>query len=290
MKIPIYWGCLIPHTQYAYEMSIREVLPKLEMELIELENVSCCGLPMRSVNTYASIYLAMRNLAVAEGTGLKNLLVPCTGCHLSFSEAIHFWKQDEELRKKISLLLAEEGLKYGGTIRIWHLIDLLHDLVTKETILKSMKRKLDGLTLASHYGCHIIRPSTLGRIDDPENPRKLDDLIALLGAKSLDYPEKLDCCGALLLWSRKDGAFTFSGLKLKAVQDLGFDGLVVTCPACQNMFDARQKVSAATVGAKLNLPVLYYSQLLGVALGINEEKLGLHLNRSPIDRLLEKIG
>ncbi len=290
MKIPIYWGCLIPHTQYAYEMSIREVLPKLGIELIELENVSCCGLPMRSVNTYASIYLAMRNLAVAEGTGLKNLLLPCTGCHLSFSEAIHFWKQDEELRKKISLLLAEEGLEYSGTIRIWHLIDLLHDLVKKETILKSMKKKLDGLTLASHYGCHIIRPSTLGRIDDPENPRKLDNLIALLGAKSPDYPEKLDCCGALLLWSRKDGAFTFSGLKLKAVQDLGFDGLVVACPACQNMFDARQNVSAATVGAKLNLPVLYYSQLLGVALGINDEKIGLHLNRSPIDRLLEKIG
>jgi len=289
MRIPVYWGCVIPNSQYAYEMSVREALPKLEVDLVELENVSCCGLPMRSVNAYASVYMAMRNLAIAEETGLKDLLVPCTGCHLSFSEALHFWKHDEGLRKKIGLLLAEEGLEYGGTLRIWHLIDLLHDVVERETVLNSVKKKLDGLKLASHYGCHIIRPSTLGRIDDSENPRKLDELIGLLGAKSLDYPEKLDCCGALLLWSRRDGAFTFSGLKLKAVQDRGFDGLVVSCPACGMMFDARQKVSAATVGAKLNLPVLYYSQLLGIAMGINEEKLGLHLNRSPVDELLEKI-
>ncbi len=289
MRLPVYWGCIIPNTQYAYEMSVREVLPKLGIELIELENFSCCGLPMRSVNAYASIYLAIRNLAIAEDTGIKDLLVPCTGCHLSFSEAINFLKHDEGLRKKIDSLLAEEGLNYSGTIRFWHLIDLLHDVVKKEVIQTSVKKRLDGLRLASHYGCHIIRPSTLGRIDDPENPRKLDDLIELLGAKSLPYPEKLDCCGAMLLWSRRDGAFTFSGLKLKAVQDQGFDGLVVSCPACHMMFDARQKVSAATVGAQLNLPVLYFSQLLGVAMGINEERLGLHLNRSPIDELLEKI-
>lgn len=289
MRIPVYWGCVIPNSQYAYEMSIREVLPKLEVDLVELENVCCCGLPMRSVNAYASVYMAMRNLANAEATGLKDLLVPCTGCHLSFSEALHFWKHDEGLRKRIGSLLAEEGLEYGGTVKIWHLIDLLHDVVEKETVLKALKQELDGLKLASHYGCHIIRPSTLGRIDDSENPRKLDELIALLGAESLPYPEKLDCCGALLLWSRRDGAFTFSGLKLKAVQDRGFDGLVVSCPACGMMFDARQKVSAATVGAKLNLPVLYYSQLLGIALGIDEEKLGLHLNRSPVNELLAKI-
>ncbi len=289
MRIPVYWGCVIPNSQYAYEMSIREVLPKLEVDLVELENVCCCGLPMRSVNAYASVYMAMRNLANAEATGLKDLLVPCTGCHLSFSEALHFWKHDEGLRKRIGSLLAEEGLEYGGTVKIWHLIDLLHDVVEKETVLKALKQELDGLKLASHYGCHIIRPSTLGRIDDSENPRKLDELIALLGAESLPYPEKLDCCGALLLWSRRDGAFTFSGLKLKAVQDRGFDGLVVSCPACGMMFDARQKVSAATVGAKLNLPVLYYSQLLGIALGIDEEKLGLHLHRSPVNELLAKI-
>ena len=286
----VYWGCVIPHTQYAYEMSVREVLPRLGVELVDLDNVSCCGTPIRSVNMHAFLYLAARNLAIAEKTGLTDLLVLCPGCHLSFSEAIHYLSRDGELKEEISSFLSDERLEYRGSIRIWHLIDLLHDAVREEVIRRTLKKALNGLKLASQYGCHGVRPSGLGRIDDPENPRKLDELVELLGAKSVDYPEKLDCCGALLLWSHPDAALAFTGLKLKAVQDHGFDGLVVSCPACHMMFDARQRAAGATVGSKLNLPVLYYSQLLGVAMGIEEEELGLHLNRSPVNELLEKIG
>lgn len=288
--MPVYWGCVIPHTQYAYEMSVRETLPRLGVELVDLDNVSCCGTPLRSVNTHTFLYLATRNLAIAEKTGLNDLLVLCTGCHLSFSEAMHYLSEDGELREKINSLLSDEGLEYEGSIRIWHLIELLHDILGEQAIRKTLKKTLKGLKLASQYGCHSIRPSALGRIDAPENPKKLDELIELLGSKSVDYPEKLDCCGALLLWSHPDAALTFTGLKLKAIQDHGFDGLVVSCPACHTMFDAKQRVAGATVGSKLSLPVLYYTQLLGVAMGINEEKLGLHLNRSPVDELLGKIG
>jgi len=288
--MPVYWGCVIPHTQYAYEMSVRETLPRLGVELVDLDNVSCCGTPIRSVNTHTSLYLATRNLAIAEKTGLNDLLVLCTGCHLSLSEATHYLSEDGELREKINSLLSEEGLEYEGSIRIWHLIEFLHDVLGEQAIRKTLKKTLNGLKLASQYGCHSIRPSALGRIDDPENPKKLDELIELLGSKSVEYPEKLDCCGALLLWSHPDAALTFTGLKLKAVQDHDFDGLVVSCPACHMMFDASQRAAGATVGSKLNLPVLYYTQLLGVAMGISEEKLGLHLNRSPVDELLGKIG
>ena len=291
MRVSAYWGCVIPNVEYAYEMSVREILPKLDVELVDLENVSCCGLPVRSVNAYASLYLSARNLALAEKTGLKDLLVTCNGCHLTLSEAMHFLNHDEKLRGKVNSLLREEDLEYTGFIRIWHLIDLLHDKIKEETIQKSMKKPLKNLKLASHPGCHTIRPSRLGRIEnDPENPGKMDDLIRLLGATSVDYPEKLDCCGALLLWSHRDVAFTFAGLKIKAVQEQGFDGLVVSCPACHLVFDARQKAAGVTVGSKLNLPVVYYSQLLGTAMGIEEEKLGLHLNRSPVDELIEKMG
>jgi len=290
LRTAVYWGCVIPNTQYAYELSVREVLPRLGVELVDLDGVSCCGTPVRSVNMNAFLYLAARNLAIAEKTNLKDLLVLCSGCHLSFSEAMHYLSQDEKLREKIDSLLRDEGLEYKGSIRMWYIIDLLYNIVKKETIQKSTKKTLNGLRLASHYGCHTIRPSSLERVDDPENPRKLDELIEWLGARSEAYPEKLDCCGALLLWSHHDAAFTFAGLKLKAIQDRGFDGLVVTCPACHMMFDERQKVVASTVGSKLDFPVLYYTQLLGIAMGIEEEKLGLHLNRSPVDRLLEKIG
>jgi heterodisulfide reductase subunit B len=288
LKVAVYWGCIIPAVQYAYEMSVREVLPKLGVETVDLEDVSCCGNPLQSVNSFASIYLAARNMAIAEKTGLNDLLIVCNGCHLAFSEAKHFLK-DEKLRQRINLLLNDEGLQFKGFLKIWHIVDFLHDAIGKETIRKTLKKTLDGLKFASHYGCHIIRPTILGRVDDAENPRKMDELIEWLGAKSVDYSEKLDCCGSPLLLSYPDAALSFGGLKMKAVQALGVDGLVDACPSCHMMFDMRQKSAGATVGAKLNLPVLYYTQLLGVAMRIENEKLGLHLNRSPIDELLQKI-
>ena len=286
----VYWGCVIPTQQYAYEMSVRAIMPQLGVELVELENTSCCGNPIQSVNMFAALYLATRNLAVAEKTGLKDLLTVCNGCHLSLSQAFHFINEDTKFPEKINTLLKEEGLSLSGSVKIWHTIDFLHDMVGEETIKKTVNKPLTSLKVASHYGCHILRPSTLRTVDDPENPKKLDELIEWLGAKSVPYPEKLDCCGAMLLLSYPDAAFTFSGLKIKAVQEWGSDGLVVTCPSCQNMFDVRQKSAAATTGAKLNLPVLYYTQLLGLAMGIEQEKLGLNLNRSPLDELLQKIS
>jgi heterodisulfide reductase subunit B len=271
-------------------MSVREVLPKLGVELVELEDTSCCGTPLKSVNAFASVCLATRNMAIAEKTGLKDLLVLCNGCHLSFSEAKHFLNANKTLKQKVDSLLNDEGLQFKGSIQIWHIVDFLHDAIGKDIIRKTLKKTLDGLKFASQYGCHIIRPSILGRVDDPEKPRKMDELIEWLGAKSVDYPEKLDCCGALLLLSHPDAALTFGGLKMKAVQELGVDGLINACPSCHMMFDMRQKSAGATVGAKLNLSVLYYTQLLGVAMGIENEKLGLQLNRSPLDELLQKTA
>jgi heterodisulfide reductase subunit B len=270
-------------------MSVREVMPKLGIELVDLDNISCCGTPIQSVNMLAALYLATRNLAIAEKTGLEDLLLPCNGCYLSLSEAKHLLSRDEKLKEEINNMLKEENLQYKGSIRIWHTINLLHDLVEEKRIREANRRPLGGLKLAVHYGCHILRPSTLQTVDDPENPRKMDNLVEWLGAKSVFYPEKLDCCGAMLLLSHPDAAFTFSGLKLKAVQDWGADALVVSCPSCQMMFDMRQKSAAATTGVKLNLPVLFYTQLLGIAIGIQTEKLGLHLNRSPLDVLLQKL-
>jgi heterodisulfide reductase subunit B len=286
----VYWGCVIPTIQYGYEMSVRTVMPKLDVELIDLENVSCCGTPIQSVNMFAALYLAARNLAIAEKTGLNDLLLPCNGCYLSLSEAKYLLNHDKRLREKINILLKEESLEYAGSIKLWHTINLFHDAVKEEKIRNAVKNQLNNLKFATHYGCHILRPSTLQMVDDPENPKKMERLIEWLGADVIAYPERLDCCGAMLLLAHPDAAFTFSGLKLKAVQDWGADALVVSCPSCQMMFDMRQKSAAATTGAKISLPVLYYTQLLGVAMGIANEKLGLHLNRSPMDELLRKVA
>jgi heterodisulfide reductase subunit B len=289
LKVAVFWGCRILTSQYAYEMSVREVLPKFQVELVDLQEVLCCGDPVKSVNDFAADYLAARILALASLTGLKDLLVPCNRCHFVISEAKRLVENDEKICDKIAALLREEGLKYDSNIRIWHVIDFLHDYIGLDCIQMAIVKPLKNLRLASHIGCQILRYSDLGRVDDAENPRKLDELIGVLGAKSADYTEKLDCCGAALTYSHLESALSLAGSKLKALQGLGVDGLVVSCPDCGMMFDSKQKDAAAMVGAKPNLPVLYYTQLLGLALNIQQDNLGLHLNQSQVDQLLAKI-
>lgn len=289
MKLAVFWGCRILTSQYEYEMSVREVLPKFDVELVDLREMLCCGDPVKSINDFAADYLAARILALASLTGVRDLLIPCNRCHFVISEAKRLIENDEKTCGKIAALLREEDLKYDSNMRIWHVIDFLHDHVGLDRIKKAIVVPLKGLRLASHVGCQILRYSDLGRVDDAENPVKLDRLINVLGAESVDYAEKLDCCGAALTYSHIDSALSLAGSKLKALQGLGVDGLVVSCPDCGMMFDSKQKDSAATVGAKLNLPVLYYTQLLGLALNIEQAKLGLHLNQSPADQLLAKI-
>jgi heterodisulfide reductase subunit B len=242
------------------------------------------------VNDFGATYLSAHVLALAGQTGLTDLLVPCNRCHFVISETKRAIDQDEKTRNKVVGLLKEEGLEYCPSIRIWHVVDLLHDHVGLDRVKKAVAKSLKGLKLATHVGCQIVRHGDLGRVDDAENPRKLDELVGAVGAEVVGYSEKLDCCGAHLMLSHVDSALSLAGAKLKALQGVGVDGLVVSCPDCGLMFDTKQKDAATTVGAKLNVPVLYYTQLLGLALGIGHEKLGLHLNQSPVDQLLSKVS
>ena len=290
VKTGVFWGCRILTSQYAYEMSVREVLPKFKVKLVDLSETNCCGDPVKSMNDSAANYLAARVLALASNTGLDNLLVPCNRCHFVLSEAKNVIEKNEKFGQRITGLLKEEGLEYSPNIKIWHVIDFLHDFVGLKRVKTAVQRPLKGLKLATHVGCQIIRYNDLGRVDDAENPRKLDELVGALGAKTVDYAEKLDCCGANLMYSHPDSALSLAGTKLSVLQNLGVDGLVVSCPDCGLMFDSKQKDAGTTVGAKLDLPVVYYTQLLGLSLGIEQEKLGLHLNQSPVNQLLSKVS
>jgi heterodisulfide reductase subunit B len=271
-------------------MSVRETFPKLDVKLVDLRETNCCGDPVKSMNDFAANYLAARVLALANNTGLEHLLIPCNRCHFVISEAKSVLAKNSKVGNRIVEILKEEGLVYNPNIKIWHTIDFLHDLIGLKSIKKAVSKPLKGLRLATHAGCQIIRYSELGRVDDAENPRKLDELVNELGAECVDYAEKLDCCGANLMHSHVDSALSLAGTKLTSVQSYGVDGLVVSCPDCGLMFDFKQKDAATTAGAKLDFPVVYYTQLLGLALGVEQEKLGLHLNQSPVDKLLSKIS
>jgi heterodisulfide reductase subunit B len=286
-KYVLYPGCVMPTEQYAYEMSIREVLPLLNIDLVDVEGFSCCGEPLKSMNKLMTLYLSARNLALAEKEDL-DLFVPCPMCHLSLTECQRVMENNAEMRDRLNGMLASEDLQYTGSIDIVHTVDLLHDHIGVKEIKKHVKKSLAGLKVATHYGCHLIRPSEVGRPVDSENPQKMEIILKVLGAEPLDYPEKLDCCGAMLSANLPESALTKTGQKLQKVQEQGFDVFVDVCPWCHRMFDAKQVKAGETVATKLEMPVVYLTQLLGFALGVKKEKLGLELNLSPVDKL--KLG
>ncbi len=286
-KYALYPGCVMPTEQYAYEMSVREVFPLLDIELVDLKGFSCCGEPLKSVNQMLALALSARNLAIAEKEGL-DVFSPCPMCHLALSESKRILDTDSKMLEKVNNFLADEGLKYNGTSKLFHTVDFLHDVIGIEKIKKLVKIPLNDIKLATHYGCHTIRPSEIGRPDDSENPTKMDKILEALGTKPLDYPEKLDCCGGLLTANLPESALTKTGQKLQRVQEQGFDAFVDTCPWCHRQYDAKQIKAGETVAVKLEVPVFYLTQLLGLSFGISKDKLGIDLNLSPVGKI--KLG
>jgi len=285
MKYAFYPGCVMPTEQYAYELSIREIMPKLDIELVDLKGFSCCGEPLKSVNQMLTLSLAARNIAVSEKEGL-DIFAPCPMCHLALSEAKRILDSDPTMKERVNNCLKDEDLIYTGTSDIVHTLDLLHDIIGIEKIKELVKTPLTDIIIASHYGCHTIRPKEIGRPDDSENPEKMDRILEAIGGKSKYYPEKLDCCGGLLNANLPESALTKTGQKLKGVQEQGFDCFVDICPWCHRQYDARQAKAGETVATKLEVPVFYLTQLIGMSFGISHDKLGLNLNQSPVEKII----
>jgi heterodisulfide reductase subunit B len=283
-KYALYPGCVMPTEQYAYEISIREVMPKLGIDIVDLKGFSCCAEPLKSVNQMVAITLSSRNLAIAEKEDL-DIFAPCPMCHLALSEAKRIMDSDPAMNDRVNKLLSDEGLKYSGTSNVVSTIDLIHDVIGIDKLKELIKKPLKELKVATHYGCHLIRPSEIGRPDDSENPKKMEKILQAIGANPLDYPEKLDCCGGLLTANLPESALTKTGQKLQKVQEQGFDVFVDVCPWCHRQYDSKQVKAGETVATKLELPVLYLTQLLGISFGIPKEKLGFDLNLSPVDKL-----
>ena len=281
-KLALYPGCVMQTEQYGYEISLRKILPKFDVELVDVKGFSCCGEPLKSVNQMLSLSLAARNIAIAEKEGL-DVFAPCPMCHLSMSECKNIMDADPVMRQRINNFLKDEDLNYQGTAKLISILDVFHDIIGLDAIKKQVKKPLKDLKIATHYGCHLIRPSEIGRPDDAENPQKIEQILKLLGADPKDYPERLDCCGALLNANLPESALTKTGQKLQKVQEYGFDAFVDVCPWCHRQYDSRQKKAGDTVAAKLDVPVFYLTQLIGLSMGFTEADVGLQLNLSPVE-------
>jgi len=289
MKFAIYPGCTVQSEQYAYEISARCIFPKLGIQLIDIEGFSCCGYPLKNVSILAWFYLTARNLALAENLSL-DIIPLCNGCHLSFLEIKHYLEKYPELKKRINSLLSMEGLKYTGNVKSVNILQVLRETIGINKIRAAVKIPIAGLKLATHYGCHALRPSNLGMPDDPEDPQSLEEIIRALGAATEEYPERLDCCGQGLAMTSGKTALTISGIKLKAIQNHKFDGIVTICPSCTKMFDAKQNAIKMSTGQKdLDMPVMYITQVLGLAMGMKVGEVGLNLNLSPVGEIFRKL-
>ena len=293
MDVALYLGCTIPTQEYAYEVSAREVLPRLGVNLIDLQYAACCGQPLKGLDNLGWLYLASRTIALADQQGAETLLALCNGCHVSICEAKHVLESDDHLRKTIEEMLAEEDLEIKGHVRIRHLLDFLYDDIGPQKIKKALENSqnfnpLVNLKLAAHYGCHIIRPSSIERPDQLDDPSKLEALIEVTGASTAKYPERLECCGAPMLAIVDKESFQISGNKLIAIQNRGFDGVITVCPFCERMLERQETISRVT-GLDVSISSMYYTQLLGLALGIETEKLGLQLNMSSVEIILNKV-
>ncbi len=288
MGYMFYPGCMVVSEQYQYEISAKKILDYFGIDYKDFPEFHCCGEPMKCVNFLTWLTMAGRIIAMAEKEG-RDILTLCNGCYLSLNKAKKVLLEDEEKRKKVNEILAEEGLKFTGKIKIKHIMTVIDEEIGQEKIKEKLKVDLSGLKLATHYGCHVLRPYSFA-IDDPEDPKILEKYVELLGAKSPYYPERMDCCMILFGNVKPKEADKIRGEKLLAISRRGFDGLVTICPLCQHSYETRQKRISKMLKQEVSVPVIYYTQLLGLALGFEPEELGLNLNQSRVEKILDKIG
>lgn len=281
MDFALFLGCNIPARLAQYESSAKAISGKLGIELTEIKEFNCCGYPLRNIDFKTFILFSARNLALAEKENL-NIVSLCKCCYGSLKKADYLLKDNEELREEINRILEKEGLKYGGTIEVKHLLSVLFRDVGLEAIKEKIEKPFEGLKIATHYGCHALRPSKIVQFDDPVAPSIFDKLVEVTGARSIDWSTKLECCGAPLLGINDDLSLDLTKKKLSDGKKSGADYLCTACPYCQMQFDTVQKTILSNQGADHNLPSILYPQLLGLSMGIDEEILGLAMNQLPI--------
>jgi heterodisulfide reductase subunit B len=284
----VFLGCAIPNRFNNYESSMRAVAKELGIKLIDFDGASCCGtVVLKSIDENSWLALSGRNIALAENRG-HDIVTPCNGCFGSLKDTDHVLHDDETYRKKVNAALKPLGLEYTGKAKIRHLVEVLYEL--RDEIRAKIVKPLDGLRIAFHPGCHLIRPSNVAGFDDPELPGKVDELLELTGAKSVPWGFKLSCCGSPLLIASEDIATNVLRDKMISARNANANCLVTNCPACHTQFDVQLIGMKDENEESLELPALFVTQILGLAMGIDQEPLGLELNRISLDPIADILG
>jgi heterodisulfide reductase subunit B len=284
MKFAYYPGCTLHGTAREYDASTKAVCKAAGIGLVEIDDWNCCGALEAIFEKELSMGLSARNNFKAQRTGL-DLVIPCSICSHNLSRADSAMKNDLSFRKKIEKALGEE---YNG-VKIKHLLDVMVNDVGTEVLSKKFVKSLKGIKAVAYYGCLLVRPSEVSKFDNPENPMSLDNLIKSTGAECLPFTQKTKCCGGNLLMSKQDYAFLLTKKLLDEAKSAGSDCVVVACPMCHMLLDGQQAMIEKAHNIAIDMPVLYFTQLIGLAMGLSEKELELDRNMVSASKLIESI-
>ena len=279
-----YAGCSLEGTAVEYDMSIRQVFKALGVSLKEPEDWSCCGsTPAHTVDHVFAAALAARNLSIIERMGMDTVAVPCPSCLSAFRRAHLGMTGDESFKNEVNDLLDEP---YRGGVVSKSTLQVMYEDIGLEAIGAKVTHALPDLVVAPYYGCILNRPPDIAQFDDPENPISMDRVIEAVGVKVSPFAFKLECCGAAFGVPKRDMVNRLTYKVLAMALDSGANCIAVACPLCQQNLDLRQSQVNATMGSSFNIPILYFSQIVGLTYGLSPKELGMDKLIVPADAIV----
>jgi heterodisulfide reductase subunit B len=280
-----YPGCSLEGTGVEFDQSSRAIAKVLGIQLKELPDWNCCGASqMHKIDPVLSVALPARDLALAEKLKM-NITAPCPACSLRLKTANYKMEHDEKLREQVNSLLTHP---YNSTVKVQSFLETVYKENSVERIREIKKYSLDKFKIAPYYGCLLVRPKEIAQFDDDENPTSMDELLAACGAEIIDYPFKTECCGASYGLSKKEMVLKLTADLLDQAVKRGANAIAVACPLCHQNLDMRQKQINSNLKMNLNIPVYYFTELIGLAFGFNVKRLGIDKHSVDSVGLVEK--
>ncbi|MDD2317420.1 MAG: CoB--CoM heterodisulfide reductase iron-sulfur subunit B family protein [Desulfobacterales bacterium] len=281
-RVAYYPGCSCEGMAIEYDQSVRALCYVLGIELVGIPDWNCCGsTPSHSYDPLLGAALAGRNLAIAKSQGLDVVMTPCPSCLKALKTA------NQVFRERPSEFLDVLGMPFSGDVRAISVLQLLYEEIGPNLIQKAVKFPFKNKKIVPYYGCLLTRPPAFAQFDDPENPVSMDRLIEAAGAAVPDFPHKTECCGAALGITQRDVVMRLTGRILEMARAVGADAVAVACPLCQQNLDLRQDQVNRALKENFNLPVLYITQIIGCALGIDRKTLGIEKLAVKTDALFQ---
>lgn len=283
-----YPGCSLHSTATEYDHSLKKVFAKLGLQLEEPKDWLCCGASAAyCIDELMAVSLPMQTLQSIEEMGLNEVVVPCAACFQRLKTATFEMRKSPMIEDQVEQVL---GKKYGYSVAVRHPLEIVEELISSDAGKDLLVQDLGQMPVASYYGCMLTRPPKIMQFDRHENPVIMDQLIGSLGGVAVDWSYKVDCCGASLALNEPDIVLKLAREILENAVESGAELIVVACQLCQANLDMRQTQINAKYSTNIQIPILYFSQLVGLALGIGPKQLGLRKHLTYPMPVLERYG